>query len=92
MSTAAGQEGQSASVRRRLAFSASGASSPEPPPRHQARRGDDVEAWLKRDRDALLADGSDWGQEAAAVVDDLLEDYRLHADTGMPLDAEARER
>lgn len=83
--------GTSASVRR-LAFAGIGASQPEPPARHRARRGDDVEAWLKRDRDALLADSADWAQQAAAVVDDLLEDYRLHADTGTPLDAEVSER
>ncbi len=56
--------------------------------RHQPRRGDDVEAWLKSDRDALLAEKSPWASLAAAVVDDLLEDYRLHADTGTPLDVE----
>lgn len=77
---------------RRLAFAGIGASQPEPPARHQARRGDDVESWLKRDRDALLADSADWAQQAAAVVDDLLEEYRLHADTGTPLDAEVSER
>lgn len=78
--------------RRRLAFAGIGASQPEPPARHEARRGDAVEAWLRRDRDALLADSADWAQQAAAVVDDLLEDYRLHADTGTPLDAEVSER
>jgi tetraacyldisaccharide-1-P 4'-kinase len=52
-------------------------------PGHVARRGTDVEAWIKRHRDNChIADGRghDW-----AVLDDLLDDYRLHADTGVPL-------
>lgn len=64
-----------------------------PPPRREPRRDDDVDRWLKRTRDSLLALGS--GRDtvlAAQAVDDLLNDYRLHADTGTPLDAEVSER
>jgi hypothetical protein len=56
------------------------------------RRGDDVEAWLIRDRDALRAAKLPWEDMAAAVVDDLIEDYGRHADAGLPLDAEVQER
>lgn len=51
---------------------------------HQPRRGDQVEAWLKAQRD-------DWASDRADVpatydaLDDLLDLYRLHADTGTPL-------
>jgi hypothetical protein len=46
-------------------------------------RGDNVEAWLKRARDAY----SPYGKEGDyfRLLDDLLDDYRLHADTGTPL-------
>lgn len=70
-----------APVRRRLAFSGAGASRPEAPARHQPRRGDDVEAWLKRWRGML--GGSRW-----LAVDAMLDEYRLHADTGTPLDGD----
>jgi len=50
--------------------------------RHRPRRGDDVDRWLKAWRDLHAA-------HAWHVVDALLDDYRLHADTGTPLDAEA---
>ena len=56
--------------------------------RYRPSRGDDVETWLKRHRDAWTG-----GTDAAwHAVDDLLEEYRLHADTGTPLDAEVRMR
>ncbi|WP_435606616.1 hypothetical protein [Streptomyces ardesiacus] len=51
---------------------------------HQPRRGDQFEAWLKAQRD-------DWASDRADVpatydaLDDLLDLYRLHADTGTPL-------
>jgi hypothetical protein len=48
------------------------------------RRGDPVEAWLRAQRDQRLdAYGRppEWHQ-----LDDLLDLYRLHADTGTPLD------
>jgi hypothetical protein len=59
------------------------------PGRHQARRGDDVEAWVKRWRDEST---SAYGGTAWAALDDMLDDYRLRSDLGTPLDAEVRER
>lgn len=47
----------------------------------QPRRGDQVEAWLKAQRDDHRdADRGQW-----TVLDNLLDRYRLHADTGTPL-------
>jgi len=46
----------------------------------KAKRGDEVEAWLKKARDQF----SDSRTEYEAV-DDLLDDYRAHADYGTPL-------
>lgn len=46
----------------------------------QARRGDAFAAWLKAQRDACFGHASSW-----AAVDGLLDQYRLHADTGTPL-------
>lgn len=57
------------------------------------RRGDEVEAWIKRTRDSYCSPGLEYegcGQ-AWYALDDLLDDYRLHADTGTSLDAEAAE-
>jgi hypothetical protein len=48
-------------------------------------RGDAVERWLKRFRDEHANDTPTW-----QVADWLLDDYRLHADTGTPLDAEVQ--
>lgn len=45
-------------------------------------RDDEVAAWLKRMRDR------DWCQDAWYAIDMLLDDYRLHADTGTPLSEE----
>lgn len=45
---------------------------------HKAKRGDDVEAWIKRKRDEGTLD-------YLGFLDDLLDDYRLHADTATPL-------
>lgn len=53
---------------------------------HQARRGDEVEAWLKRHRDAYPDTSIAW-----IKIDGLLDDYRLHADTGTPLSGEVDE-
>ncbi|WP_439947220.1 hypothetical protein [Streptomyces sp. BBFR109] len=50
------------------------------PVAHQSRRGDQFEAWLKAQRDACFGHASSW-----AAVDGLLDQYRLHADTGTPL-------
>jgi hypothetical protein len=55
----------------------------------QARRGDPVEAWIKRTRDALTLDRGDDGP-AWHALNDLLDDYRDHADTGTPLGQEVR--
>lgn len=47
---------------------------------HIPRRDDDVASWLKARRDEGLADTIIW-----EAIDTLLDDYRLHADTGTPL-------
>lgn len=49
-----------------------------PPP--LPRRGDPVEAWLKAQRDEYRQYCDAW-----TVLDTLLDEYRLHADTGTPL-------
>jgi hypothetical protein len=47
----------------------------------QARRGDAVEAWLKAQRDEYhQTTGPQW-----VALDEVLDTYRLHADTGTPL-------
>jgi hypothetical protein len=55
-------------------------------PKHEPRRGSDVEAWLKAKRDEMNTEDGDpsvhW-----FTVDAILDDYRLHADTGTPLDS-----
>ncbi|MFJ5644095.1 hypothetical protein [Streptomyces sp. NPDC093223] len=43
-------------------------------------RGDQFETWLKAQRDEFERDGTPW-----PVIDYLLDEYRLHADTGTPL-------
>lgn len=50
---------------------------PEPLP----RRRDQVERWLKAQRDAAYGQPLQW-----ETIDSLLDDYRLHADTRTPLD------
>jgi hypothetical protein len=51
-------------------------------PTHQPRRGDAVEAWLtERRNDHRRNDAT----TPAIAVDDLLEEWRLRADTGTPL-------
>lgn len=57
---------------------------------HIPARGDAVEAWLKRQRDQLL-DGYDSPSPEWHLLDRLLDDYRLHADTATPLDQHACE-
>ena len=56
---------------------------------HQAKRGDDVEAYIKRWRDKFTGDRSSYTLAAHGVLDDLLDDYRLHADTGAALAGDA---
>lgn len=58
-------------------------SLPEP---FQPRRGDAVATWLKAGRDQYPS-----GSHHYMAMDLLLEDYRLHADTGTPLDQHACE-
>jgi hypothetical protein len=55
---------------------------PQPEPVHMPRRGDAVEQWLKGRRDEFSeAVDTQWD-----TIDDLLNDYRLHAATRTPLD------
>jgi hypothetical protein len=49
---------------------------------HTARRGSDIEAFVKAYRDQFPRDMLDGRFHA---IDDLLDLYRLHADTGVPL-------
>lgn len=48
------------------------------------RRGDAVEAWLKRQRDSIRVQDA-YDARWVALLDELLDAYRLHADTGTPL-------
>jgi hypothetical protein len=50
----------------------------------QARRGDEVEAWLRHWRDQFQ-DAPEWH-----AIDDVISDYQVHADTGVPLNIEVR--
>ncbi|MFF8482366.1 hypothetical protein [Streptomyces antibioticus] len=59
-------------------------AAPETPAAGQEahpQRGDQFEAWLKSQRDLCFGHAGPWG-----TVDGLLDQYRLHADTGTPLD------
>jgi hypothetical protein len=47
---------------------------------HYPRRDDAVAAWIKRQRECYTPGTSSWH-----ALDDLLDDYRLMADTGQPL-------
>ena len=47
---------------------------------HKPERGSDVEAFIKSWRDRYPRDCYQ-----SVALDDMLDDYRLHADTGMPL-------
>lgn len=55
------------------------------------RRGDEVEAWIKRARDSYWRGEGYADVDAWNALDNLLDDYRLHADTGTSLDTEASE-
>ena len=50
---------------------------------HQPQRGSDVEAYIKRWRDLAKPHSMIW-----YALDNMLDDYRLHADTGTPLTRE----
>lgn len=67
----------SATIRARMADTPAG---------HRPDRDDEVAAWIKRHRGKQVRDGRAW-----LALDDLLDDYRLHADTGTPLDQPAHE-
>ena len=55
---------------------------------HQPKRGDEVEAWLKAQRD-VYAESKDWDEHAYSAwnaLDNTLDEYRLRADTGASLE------
>ena len=52
----------------------------EPHIRHRPQREDAVATWLKKRRDQNPRDPQAW-----FALDNALDDYRLHADTGTPL-------
>ncbi len=53
---------------------------------HDPVRGSDVAAWIQRRRDAIGSERRNAAARAAwATLDDLLDDYHQHADTGIPL-------
>jgi hypothetical protein len=54
--------------------------APHPETAFTPRRGDSVEAWLRDWRDQFGHKGPTWVE-----LDNVLDDYRLHADTGTPL-------
>lgn len=54
-------------------------TTPETPIPHLPQRGDEFEQWLKKQRD-IATSWSAWH-----ALDDALDRYRLHADTGVPL-------
>ena len=58
---------------------------------HKPTRGDEVEAWLKRQRDEYTVPGC-LAAGAYRALDLALDDYRLHADTGTPLGDEVKTR
>ena len=77
-------------VMRERARAVLAAASPAPvvaPADHRADRGDQVAAWIKRRRDEWGGPGfGEWES-----LNCLLDDYRLHADTGTPLNEDADE-
>lgn len=50
------------------------------PPEYIPTRGDAVETWLRRYRDSFPKETRQW-----SALDDLLDEYRLYADTRSPL-------
>jgi hypothetical protein len=48
-------------------------------------RSDAVEAWLKAWRDSFLMGDEEWN-----VIDSMIDEYRLAADTGSPLPIQER--
>lgn len=68
---------------RRSTMSVAVQSLPPRPTRFMPKRDDDVARWLKEKwRDNFPDD------EFRQLIDDILDDYREHADTGTPLDVD----
>jgi hypothetical protein len=67
-------------IRAELARLRAASAAPETSP----ARNSDVEAWLKQARDF-----NDFDTLRYLIIDELLDDYRLHADTGTPLSEHA---
>jgi uncharacterized protein YuzE len=59
------------------------------PGQHHPDRGSDVAAYLKAYRDQFDPTASELARANWDVLDDVLDDYRLHADTGTPLSEHA---
>ena len=59
----------------------------------QPKRDDEFATWLKRQRDKYEHRRYRYGRDFYAfnALDDALDNYRLHADTGTPLDHEISE-
>ena len=55
-----------------------------PPAEARPQRGDQFETWLKEQRDEHNSYGTG-DHEMSDILDNLLDRYRLHADTGTPL-------
>jgi hypothetical protein len=55
---------------------------------HQPHRGDAIDQWLKARRDSIHPNASAGDQAAWWALDDAINDYRDHADTGVPLGQE----
>lgn len=61
---------------------------------HLPFRGSDVEEWLRFKRDERIVWDPSCGERRTRewyVLDELLDDYRLHADTGVPLTGDTNE-
>jgi len=54
-------------------------------PHHEPHRNEDIANWIKRHRDVYWKNSRKW-----TALDDLLDDYREHADTGTPLHFEVK--
>lgn len=58
---------------------------------HRPDRNSDVAAWIRSHRDRNINGYKLYDTGRYDALDDLLDDYRLHADTGTPLSEEAQE-
>lgn len=65
-------------------------SIPEPELYDGPRRGDTVEAWIKRQRDSYHRKERYGEADVWYALDHLLDNYRLHADTGTNLNEEVK--